>query len=146
MNSVLFVCTGNYYRSRMAEELFNFWAPVTDLSWEAHSAGLREDMSKSPNEGPISKHAVRMLAQNGFPVSSSKRYPRSIEKEELEVHNVVICLHRTEHEPMIQKRFPKNNSEILFWEVPDIQYMEPEEAFSRIKRQVHQLISLLSSV
>ncbi|MDZ7693782.1 MAG: hypothetical protein U5K69_22130 [Balneolaceae bacterium] len=48
MNNVLFICTGNYYRSRMAEELFLFWADETDLDWRAESAGLREDMSESP--------------------------------------------------------------------------------------------------
>ena len=146
MKSVLFICTGNYYRSRMAEELFNFWARAAELPWEAHSAGLRQDMDKSPNEGPISRHAVRMLTQNGFPVTSPDRYPRSVSEQELEANELVICMHKTEHEPMVQKRFPENGKEILFWKVPDVEVMEPEEAFARIKSQVHRLISILSSL
>ena len=46
MKHLLFVCTGNYYRSRTAEELFNFLATHRTLSWRADSRGLREDMSK----------------------------------------------------------------------------------------------------
>ncbi len=146
MNSVLFVCTGNYYRSRMAEELFNFWAQAAGLEWEAHSAGLRKDMSKSPNEGPISRHAVRMLTENGFPIRSSNRYPKSVSKQELDTNELIICLHQTEHEPMVRKRFPGNTSEILFWKVPDVEVMKPEKAFGIIHDEVTQLISLLSSV
>lgn len=145
MNSVLFLCTGNYYRSRMAEELFNFWARAADLEWEAESAGLREDMSASPNEGPISDHAVEMLTQSGIPVTTSERDPRSVTGDDLESNDLIICLHRTEHEPMLKKRFPGNGSEILYWEVADIQHLEAEKAFDKIRQEVQQLVSILSS-
>lgn len=145
MNTVLFLCTGNYYRSRMAEELFNFWAELANIPWEAYSAGLREDMSKSPNEGPISKHAVRMLASDGYPISSSDRYPRSVSEEELDANDIIICMHRTEHEPMLHKRFPEYDGTTMYWEVPDVQYVDPEVAFKRVKREIRQLISILSS-
>jgi len=36
---VLFLCTGNYYRSRYAEELFNHLARAEGLSWRAISRG-----------------------------------------------------------------------------------------------------------
>jgi protein-tyrosine-phosphatase len=34
---VLFLCTGNYYRSRYAEELFNHLARAEGLGWRAFS-------------------------------------------------------------------------------------------------------------
>ena len=37
---VLFLCTGNYYRSRFAEILFNQLAPTRGLNWRADSRGL----------------------------------------------------------------------------------------------------------
>ena len=40
MKTVLFLCTGNYYRSRFAEELFNHQAERADLDWIAQSRGL----------------------------------------------------------------------------------------------------------
>lgn len=145
MNTVLFLCTGNYYRSRMAEELFNFWAQNIDLEWRADSAGLREDMKASPNEGPISEHAVRMLTEAGFPIQSRQRSPRSVAEQELDRKDLVICLHRSEHEPMLEKRFPGYGSEILYWEVPDIQFLKAEQAFDIIRKEVQQLISILRS-
>ena len=37
---VLFVCTGNYYRSRFAEAVFNHLAAARGLPWRAVSRGL----------------------------------------------------------------------------------------------------------
>ena len=37
---VLFLCTGNYYRSRLAEELFNQRAHQLGLHWHASSCAL----------------------------------------------------------------------------------------------------------
>ena len=37
---VLFICSGNYYRSRLAEILFNHEAERVGLAWEAGSRGL----------------------------------------------------------------------------------------------------------
>jgi hypothetical protein len=38
--TVLFLCTGNYYRSRFAEALFNSVAGKMGLPWRASSRGL----------------------------------------------------------------------------------------------------------
>ncbi len=40
MNKILFLCTGNYYRSRFAENLFNWLATKQGLDWQADSRGL----------------------------------------------------------------------------------------------------------
>ena len=40
MNKILFLCTGNYYRSRFAEHLFNWLATKQGLDWQADSRGL----------------------------------------------------------------------------------------------------------
>ena len=40
VKTVLFLCTGNYYRSRFAEELFNHEAGRAGLYWTAQSRGF----------------------------------------------------------------------------------------------------------
>ena len=40
MNLLLFICTGNYYRSRFAEAVFNHHAKQRGLPWRAFSRGL----------------------------------------------------------------------------------------------------------
>ena len=46
MKKILFLCTGNYYRSRLAEELFNHLAIKNDLPWRAWSEGLGQRNDK----------------------------------------------------------------------------------------------------
>lgn len=58
MKSVLFLCTGNYYRSRFAEIYFNWHAPQQGLLWKAVSRGLGLDPC---NLGPLSLHTVLRL-------------------------------------------------------------------------------------
>ncbi|MSR59513.1 MAG: low molecular weight phosphatase family protein, partial [Planctomycetaceae bacterium] len=53
MPTVLFLCTGNYYRSRFAEVYFNWLAAQRGSVWRADSFGLALDPN---NPGPLSGH------------------------------------------------------------------------------------------
>jgi protein-tyrosine phosphatase len=55
MPTVLFLCSGNYYRSRFAEVYFNRLAEQQPSAWRADSRGLALDPA---NPGPISRHAL----------------------------------------------------------------------------------------
>ena len=57
---LLFLCTGNYYRSRFAEILFNSVAQQEGLPWEAGSRGLALERGFN-NVGPIAKSVVQAL-------------------------------------------------------------------------------------
>src|SRR5215467_12947219 len=59
-NTVLFLCTGNYYRSRYAEVLFNAVAGRMNLPWKASSRGLALERGVN-NVGPMEVSAVEAL-------------------------------------------------------------------------------------
>ena len=59
-NTVLFLCTGNYYRSRFAEVLFNSVAGKMGLPWRASSRGLALERGFN-NVGPMAVAAVNAL-------------------------------------------------------------------------------------
>jgi protein-tyrosine-phosphatase len=56
--TVLFLCTGNYYRSRFAEILFNSVAAPMGLPWRASSRGLAIERGVN-NIGPMSISAIK---------------------------------------------------------------------------------------
>jgi len=56
-NRVLFLCTGNYYRSRYAEEIFNHQAGLEGLGWHASSRAVAEKLFPE-NVGPVQSHVA----------------------------------------------------------------------------------------
>ena len=67
MRTVLFLCTGNYYRSRYAEHYFNAHAAGT--GWRADSRGFEP----SPlNPGPINSQAAARLASGGLAIETHR--------------------------------------------------------------------------
>jgi hypothetical protein len=62
--NVLFLCTGNYYRSRIAEMRFNSVAGKVGLPWRASSRGLALERGVN-NVGPMADSAVNALETLG---------------------------------------------------------------------------------
>jgi protein-tyrosine phosphatase len=73
VNQVLFLCSGNYYRSRFAEHLFNYLAEGIRLPWHADSRGLAVGLNG--NIGPISRHTLRRLHALSIPINGDARSP-----------------------------------------------------------------------
>src|SRR5207248_831487 len=59
--TILFLCTGNYYRSRFAQIIFNDLAERAGLAWRATSRGLK--IGWPGNVGAISPFALTRLAE-----------------------------------------------------------------------------------
>ena len=120
---VIFICTGNYYRSRLSEELFNYYVQQTDLPWEAASRGMVE----SGGLRGISPFAFEYLDQRGLsPHVDPTRDPEQLRVSDLEEASLIIALNREEHEPMLRERFgqiPKileQKNRLRFWNVCDV--------------------------
>src|SRR5687768_2132155 len=103
---VLFLCTGNYYRSRFAEALFNAVAGRMGLPWRATSRGLALERGTA-NVGPMAASAVRALESLGVCVGPEcARPPAPLTAEDLEKADRVIALQDAEHRPLLLERFP----------------------------------------
>jgi protein-tyrosine phosphatase len=73
MKTLLLLCTGNYYRSRYAEELFNHGAERIPLTWRAQSRGLAIERGIN-NVGPLSPFALEALKDRGLVAQAGERF------------------------------------------------------------------------
>jgi protein-tyrosine phosphatase len=142
-HTILFICTGNYYRSRFAEELFNALAARLGLGCRAVSRGL--DTERGANVGPISPQVLKKLQLLDTPVEANLREPLQLGKSDLLEADLVIAVDAEEHKPLMARRFGEWADQALYWHVPDLHLMGAEEALSRIESNVTLLIQELSS-
>ena len=118
--TVMFLCTGNYYRSRFAEILFNAVAGRMGLPWRATSTGLALERGIH-NVGPIAKETLRALAELGVRVGAEgERFPKQAEAADFDGVDFVVALKETEHRPLMQERYAKYEHVVEYWEVDDV--------------------------
>jgi len=140
---VLFVCTGNYYRSRFAEAVFDHHRRRLGLQWRVDSRGL--SVGHPGNVGPISRHAQTLLETLGIPYDLH-RFPRALTETDLQSAARIIAVDRDEHEPMFQVLFPEWIARVEFWDVEDIDRTPPDRALPRLIQRVEALLGALEPV
>ena len=139
-SQILFLCTGNYYRSRYAEELFNFRARSEGLGWSAFSRGLAEKGSPD-NVGPMSRFALEALSAKNIEPAGACRLPISCSAADFGEAKLVIALKGEEHRPFVERRFPDLLPRIIFWDVDDVAFVAPAIALAQIDDLIDDLIS-----
>lgn len=142
-NTILFICTGNYYRSRFAEIFFNDLASKMGIDWKAESRGLAAN--EGYNEGAISKFALERLTQRGILPGDPIRFPMQLEEKDLREAGHIIVINRVEHQPMMEKQFPAWAESVIYWDVADLHLTNAENALSAIEKQVHSLMENINT-
>lgn len=142
MFKVLFLCTGNYYRSRFAEILFNIMAAERSQSLHATSRGVATELGVD-NIGPISSHVRNRMEQSNIRHESMTRFPLQVTEADFAAADLVIALDEQKHRPMLRQRYPHWADRIEYWQVPDLWAVTPDIALSTIEQQVEDLIGRL---
>jgi protein-tyrosine phosphatase len=140
--TVLFLCTGNYYRSRLAEYYFNALAASRNLAWQATSRGLRINPG---NPGPISVDALVWLAERGIAVPEPVRYPISVTDNDLQSATAIVAVKEAEHRPLLESHFPCRIDRVEFWHIHDLDVETPDEALPQLAAKVEAMVTRLSA-
>jgi protein-tyrosine phosphatase len=138
MNTVLFLCSGNYYRSRFAEHLFNWLAEHSRMPWRAESRGLAVGMAG--NIGAISQFAVEGLRTRGVALSGHWRLPQQVSEADFVGAAMVIAVKEAEHRPAMAKLFPHWAHRIQYWQIDDLDCAEAEQALALLEKEVQTLL------
>jgi protein-tyrosine phosphatase len=141
MREILFLCTGNYYRSRYAEALFNHEALRRGLNWRAFSRGLAVHLAPPG----LSPHTTQRLRERGIPFERTGLDPVQVAEEDFLRAARVIALKKTEHQPWMSRLHPAWRNRIAYWEISDLDAATPEVALAAIEAHVMALIAELGT-
>jgi len=142
--TVLFLCSGNYYRSRFAEHLFNHLAKERRISWRAISRGLSNETGPW-KIGPISRFALQGLTSRSIPLNEPHREPVYCQEADLSAADLVIALKEAEHRALVRNRFPHWEDRVEYWHIHDIDQAEPTDALAELEQLVRELLDRLAT-
>lgn len=168
MKHVLFLCSGNYYRSRFAEEYFNHLttnatainatainatainatainatATSDTVTWRALSRGLKVDGANG-NVGPMSPLALAALRAQGITPAEPLRMPSQVTANELAQAALVIALKETEHRPLLAAHFPGWEDRVVYWTMHDLDVSPAEQVLPALAGAVRDLVHALT--
>lgn len=142
MVKIYFVCMGNYYRSRLAEELALYYAVKYGLEISVDSGGL-SDVAKSLNPGPIAKATLRFLEDRSIEPQRAQRFPKRIDLESVVRSDFVVLTDEDEQLNLFKQTLPTYTGKIVAWRARD-NYDDPWlQTPNLIDKHVHQLIKEL---
>ena len=130
---VLFVCSGNAYRSPVAEALLRKLRP--DI--EVDSAGIDPAI-------PISEAAKRYLAREDAQ-NCLKKAPEDLVEKKLDTYDLIVAM-KPKHRDMVLEQCPECEAKTIVWKVDDPYFLphgETERIFKEILEKVKELANSL---
>ncbi|MGB9853977.1 MAG: low molecular weight phosphatase family protein [Candidatus Bathyarchaeales archaeon] len=119
---VLFVCSGNVYRSPLAEALLRKIRP----DWVVDSAGIRLVI-------PIAEEVKEFLKEENAE-KFLKTAPESLSSKRLMDYDVIVAMEDI-HKEYVLSLCPKCKDKIVVWNIPD-PYLMNKEAMWKIFKQI----------
>ncbi len=130
---VLFVCSGNAYRSPVAEALLKKLKPEINVD----SAGIHPVI-------PISEAAKKYLARENAQ-KYLKHAPEGLDEKELNDYDPIVAM-KLEHRDIILSKCPECENKIVVWDIDDPYFLPhgyAEKIFKQIKDKVLELANSL---
>jgi len=142
-DTVLFLCTGNYYRSRFAEHYFNEQARLRNMDWQASSRGLQPSQD---NLGFMSRDALDRLRVLDINPPEPLRLPMDLQEDDLRAATVTVAVNEIEHRPLMEARFPEWTERVRYWRIFDVDVTAADTGLAAIEEAVQALLSELSAL
>lgn len=141
MDKVLFICTGNYFRSRFSECYFSELAEREGLPWRGISRGFFPWMAPE-GMSPDAKAALKELGVRDHNISQFKT---KLSEKDLVDCRIAIALKETEHRPYMERYFPEWADKIQYWEAHDIDVQPARMSLIGMTQQVELLVRHLKA-
>ena len=128
---VLFVCTGNAFRSPVAEALLKKLKPDIGVD----SAGV------NPPSLPISKAARKFLGKENAE-QFLKEDPEVLDSKKLDEYDLIVAM-EPRHKVVLSTKCPECENKIVVWNIYD-PYFAPNEHTEKMFEQIRQKVKELA--
>jgi len=128
---VLFVCTGNAFRSPLAEAMLKKLKP--DISVD--SAGT------NPPFVPVSRAARKFLEKEDAE-QFLKEYPEVLDSKNLDEYDLIVAM-EPRHKVILLRKCPECENRIVVWNISD-PYFAPNEQTEKMFEQIRQKVKELA--
>ena len=130
---ILFVCSGNAFRSPVAEALLKKYKPEIEVD----SAGTNPSIpiSSSARNYLMSENAQKFL----------KQVPDNLNEKKLNDYDLIIAM-KSEHMFKILKKCPECKDKIVVWNIKDPYFLSSQKSdrvFKEINDKVKELVEKL---
>ncbi len=145
IKKVLFVCTGNYFRSRFAQAFFNYLGDQQknhpSIHWQAFSRGFEISLLNSEQRKvPVSEFTMKKLNEMQIPLSYVQGQPTQVSQADLDRADRIVLMNEREHRRYLEHGFPGLDlKKVCFWHVEDIDQIAPTIALEALRVQVEKL-------
>jgi len=126
---ILFVCTGNSFRSPIAEALL-----------KKHRSDLEVESAGTKTAGIIASNAKELLERENA-LKNLKRTPEGLEQKNLEEYDLIVAM-KEDHKNEILRRYPQMKDRIQVWNIDDpinMPHGSDKKVFDEIKKKVSEL-------
>jgi len=136
---ILFLCSGNYYRSRFSEAFFNFHAERRGLKTRAFSRGLAIHLvADFPDL--LSPHTVEALASRRIDRAHTGPRPVQVSNSDLATSLRIVAVKEVEHRPMLAELHPGWEDRVEYWHIHDIDFAKPQDAIPELEIKLGLLL------
>ena len=137
---ILFLCTGNVFRSRTAAALarksgIDAFSRGFDTQ-RLKDEGILEDMNYMANGDAaniiMEPDAYAYLKQHDVPDYLIETAPKNVLPKDFSNASIVVCMNYREHYPMMEKFRMVHNinpKNVMYWDIPDIEKKEGWKGF-----------------
>jgi len=132
---VLFVCSGNAFRSPVAEALLKKFRPDVEVDSAGTFHSLLSAVAESAREYLAREDAERYL----------KKTPESLDGKPLESYDLIVVMEQR-HKNVVLSRCPECASKTVVWNIEDPYFLPSgyaEKVFNQIRQKVKELADSL---
>jgi len=138
-----FFCSGNYYRSRYAEIVFNTLARASKDRLARHVRGPFAP-STSPTTQALSRPSFstsRTIADGGARAHSRPARRYQARSRRRAGHR---CVKESEHRTILAARFPEFVDRVVYWNIHDVDVASPADNPARARKGGRRALQTLS--